>query len=146
MKTARCNVGRSLFLPVLFALTCGTTAYGQNNVAGNTALENARIGAVQGRSPGNLVAAGVAHAQAAADFAKAGIEITETSLPMSWETQFLVNAVGIVFEQLNQAITVVANLLVVRAGGTPSIPVDLIPDTSGGDGSDNPRQPPSGRK
>ena len=146
MKTTRCNVGRSLLLPVLLALTCSATAYGQNNVAGNTALENARSGAVRGRAPGNLVVAGTARAQAAARFARAGIEITETSLPVSWQTEFLVDAIEIVFEQLNQAIALVANVLALRAGGEVAIPADLIPDTSGGDDSLDPRQPPSGRK
>ena len=135
-----------MLLPVLLALTCSATAYGQNNVAGNTALENARAGAVRGRAPGNLVVAGTARAQAAARFARAGIEITETSRPMSWQTEFLVDAIEIVFEQLNQAIALVANVLALRAGGEAAIPADLIPDTSGGDDSLDPRQPPSGRK
>lgn len=146
MKATRCNVRGVLVLPTLFALAFGATAYGQNNVAGNTALENARAGAARGRAPGNMVSAGVAQAQAAANFARAGIEITETSRPTSWRTEFLVDAIETVFEQLNQAIALFSNLLVLRAGGEPGIPVDLSPDTSENDGSNDSRQPPSGRK
>jgi hypothetical protein len=107
-------------LLVLLTVTLGglsTAAYGQNNVAGRTALQNAQNGPVQGRAPGNMVAAGIAQAQMAADFAKTPIPITETSRPTPPRVTFLVEAIDIVLEQLNQAIALIANLLAVRSGG-----------------------------
>jgi hypothetical protein len=147
-------------LPAVFVLCFEATTRGQNNVAGNTALENARAGSVRGRAPGNIVTAGVARAQNAANFARGGVEITETSRPVHWRVDFLVEAINIVFEQVNQAIALFANLLAVRAGGEPviaadflqNLPQDVAPTLDDVDlnaleeGSQPPRQPPSGRK
>ena len=146
MEKAKCSILGFLLAWTVFAFCFEGTAYGQNNVAGFTALENAKGGAVRGRSPGNLVSAGVARTLEAARFARGGIQIVETSRPIPWQRQFLIESLQIVFDDLNQVITLVSNLLVLRSGGEPTNIADLIPDTSGNGTTVDGRDAPSGRK
>lgn len=146
MKTRRFRVWGFPVLLAGFSLALGVEAYGQNNVAGSTALENARAGSVQGRAPGNLVTAGMARAQAAANWARGGIEITETSRPRPWRTDFLVDAISIIFDELNSVLTQVGLRFFRRAGGELEIPTDFTPPTSNGDESPDTTRSPSGSK
>jgi hypothetical protein len=79
-----------------------------------------------------MVGAGVARAQAAANFARGGIEITETSRPTSPRAVFLSDAVKIIFDQLNSALLLLENTLRLRAGLPPLVPQVTPPTTTGG--------------
>ena len=103
--------------------TPGTPGLGQH------ASDNVSGGAIAARSPGNMVGAGVARAHEAADFARAGIEIVETTRPMSPRATFLVEAIEIVFEQLNQTLLYLGNILLQRAGLPPLVPQVTTPTT-----------------
>ncbi len=94
---------------------------------GQTALDNARSGAVRSRAPGRMVNAGVAQAIAFGGAARAGIPITETSRPKSFRTDALTRSITLIFEQLNQAISLFHNLLLARAGKPPVLPTKSAP-------------------
>jgi len=79
-----------------------------------------------------MVNAGVARAQAAANFARGGIEITATSRPTSPRAVFLSDAVKIIFDQLNSALLLLENALRLRAGLPPLVPQVIPPTTTGG--------------
>jgi hypothetical protein len=79
-----------------------------------------------------MVSAGVARAQAAADFARGGIEITATSRPTPPRAVFLSDAVKIIFDQLNSALLLLENVLRLRAGLPPLVPSVIPPTTTGG--------------
>ena len=98
----------------------------RNNVAGRTASENASSGAVGGRSPGNLVISGVGRAQAAIISPRLGFSITETSRPITPRVQFLTDAIQIIFADLNNAIFLLQNVFLARAGLPPAIPGGLL--------------------
>jgi hypothetical protein len=127
IRTRRSVLGLLLAWTVV-AFCFDGAAFGQNNVAGFTALENASGGAVRGRTPGNMVQAGVARTLEAADFARGGITIVETERPMPWQRRFLIDALDIIFEELNQAVALLGGLLVSRGGGELTDITDLIPD------------------
>lgn len=103
--------------------TPGVPTWNQN------ALDNVSAGALASRSPGNMVGAGVVRAQEAADFARGGIEIVETSRPISPRATFLVEAIKIVFVQLNRTLLYLGNILLERAGLSPLVPIDVSPTT-----------------
>ena len=98
---------------------------------GQHASDNVNGGALAARSPGNMVSAGVGRALAAADFAKGGIEITETTRPISPRAVFLVDAIEIIFDQLNSALLLFENVLRLRAGLPPLVPQVTPPTTTG---------------
>ncbi len=77
-----------------------------------------------GQRPGEMVNGGVFRAQSFG----APVQITATGRQGSIRTDFLVEAVNIVFTQINQAVDAFAALLVLRAGGVPSLPA--LPDTT----------------
>lgn len=103
--------------------TPGTPGLGQHP------FDNVSGGAVAARAPGNMVNAGVGRAQAAADFARGGIDIVETSRPMSPRAVFLVDAIEIIFEQLNRTLLYLGNILLQRAGLPPLVPQVTQPST-----------------
>lgn len=109
---------------VLFLLVSPAEAQiGTIGPAGQSALTNSSAGAVAFRAPGNLVIAGVARLQQQTALAQAPIEITETTPAFSIRTQLLVDSINIIFDQLNQAISLFSNLLLARAGLPPNIPL-----------------------
>ena len=146
MKKAKHGLLAFLLVWTVVAFCFDATAFGQNNVAGFTALENASGGAVRGRAPGNLVQAGVARTIQAANFARGVIPIVETSRPMPWQRRFLIDALDIIFEELNQAAALLGGLLVSRGGGEFTDITDLIPDTSADGNTVDGRDSTSGRK
>jgi hypothetical protein len=89
------------------------------DAGGRTALENARGGQVRARSPGNLVQAGVAQARMFGRGADIGVDVTETEHPPSIFSQVLAESIDFLFEQINEAIELIGNLLLLRAGETP---------------------------
>ena len=103
--------------------TPGTPGLGQHP------FDNVSGGALAARSPGNMVSAGVGRAQAAADFARGGIEIVETSRPTSPRAVFLVDAIEIIFEQLNLTLLYLGDILRQRAGLPPLVPQVTTPTT-----------------
>jgi len=121
-------------LVILSAAMLWTTppATAQTILDGFPVLDNVSAGALSARSPGNMVSAGVARSLAAADFARSPVEITETSTPVSPRVVFLVDAVEIIFEQIDRAILLFENLLRLRGGLAPALPggVTLPPTTS----------------
>ena len=97
---------------------------------GQSAAENASIGAIRSRAPGHMVGAGVARAFEPHDAARGGIDITETSRPTSIRAQALADAITIVFDQLNQALALLQNLVLVRAGEPLDLSALLPPDST----------------
>ena len=96
-------------------------------------LRHVSAGALGGRSPGNMVSAGVARTLAAADFGRSIIEITEPPPGPDPQATFLIDAIEEVFTQLNQALLLLENALRLRAGLPPRVPIDLsaaAPDTA----------------
>jgi hypothetical protein len=79
-----------------------------------------------------MVGAGVVRAKEAADFARGGIEIVETTRPTSPRATFLVDAIEILFDQLNSTLLYLGNILLQRAGLPPLVPqVTPLPTTGG---------------
>jgi len=89
---------------------------------GQYASDNVSGGAIRARSPGNMVGAGVVRAKEAADFARGGIEIVETTTPTSPRAKFLSDAIKIIFDQLNSTLLYLGNILLQRAGLPPVVP------------------------
>jgi len=133
----RVRTSWTLVLAVGTVLVWNTTARSQTTTPGVPTLgqhasDNVNGGAIAARSPGNMVNAGVARAQAAANFARGGIEITATSRPTSPRAVFLSDAVKIIFDQLNSALLLLENALRLRAGLPPLVPQVIPPTTTGG--------------
>lgn len=82
-------------------------------VGGETALGNASGGAVGARSPGNMVDGGLSRTID-------GGQIVGTGPETSIRDQLLADMITIVFDDLNSAIRLITDLLLVRAGGTPT--------------------------
>jgi len=103
------------------------------------ALQNVSAGALAARSPGNMVGAGVARTLAAADFGRAIIEITEQPPGPDPKATFLAEAVGEIFTQLNRALLLFENVLRLRAGLPPRVPIDLgsLGNTDAGTNTNN---------
>ena len=89
------------------------------------ALRNVSSGALRDRSPGNMVSAGVGRTLAAADSGRGIIEITEPAPGPDPKAVFLSAAVEEIFAQLNRALLVLENVLRLRAGLEPRVPIDL---------------------
>jgi len=98
---------------------------------GTLAFENARGGAAARRAPGNIVSAGVARAIAANNSGVRKFEISEVDGEVSFQTEFLTQAIEIIFDQLNEALVLFENLLLARAGRAPSLASELIPGAKG---------------
>ena len=133
----RVRTSWTLVLAVGTVLVWNTTARSQTTTPGVPTLgqhasDNVNGGAIAARSPGNMVNAGVARAQAAANFARGGIEITATSRPTSPRAVFISDAVKIIFDQLNSALLLLENTLRLRAGLPPLVPQVTPPTTTGG--------------
>ncbi|MHC4698539.1 MAG: hypothetical protein ACYTFA_17545 [Planctomycetota bacterium] len=77
-----------------------------------------------------MVGAGVAAALTAADVARAGVEITETSRQSSRLSLLIADTVADLFDQLNLLIVAFDVLLQQRAGGSPSVD-DLLQSAAG---------------
>ncbi len=127
-------------LLLVFAASWGTAAQAQIDAGGRTALQNVSGGAVRGRSPGNLVIAGVARAQQAITPGLVGVTITETSRPTEPRAQFLVDAIDAIFSQLNQLIVFFEDLLLARAGLPSRIPASLFGSQGSATGSAGPSE------
>ena len=141
----RVRTSWTLVLAVGTVLACNASARSQTTTPGapgvptlgQHASDNVSGGALAARSPGNMVSAGVVRASAAADFARGGIEIVETTRPISPRAVFLVDAIEIIFNQLNSALLLLENALRLRAGLPPLIPQDVPLPSTGNGGSDN---------
>ena len=103
--------------------TPGTPGLGQHP------FDNVSFGALAARSPGNMVSAGLARVREAADFARGGIEIVETTVPTSPGDVFLADAIEIIFDQLKSVILLFENVLRLRAGLPPLVP-QVTPTTT----------------
>lgn len=88
-------------------------------------LRNVSSGALRDRSPGNMVSAGVSRTVAAANGGRSIIEITEPPPGPDPKAEFLAAAVEEIFTQLNRALLVLENVLRLRAGLEPRVPIDL---------------------
>ena len=73
-----------------------------------------------------MVSAGVARAFELHDVARGGIDITETSRPISIRAQALAEAITTVFDQLNQALALLQSLILARAGEPSDLSADLL--------------------
>lgn len=100
----------------------GSPVMAQIGPPGQSAADNNRAGAVALRAPGNMVIAGVARLQQQTNLAQAPITITETGREISIRKQLLIDSINIIFEQVNDALSLFGNLLLLRAGRTPTIP------------------------
>jgi len=113
-------------------------AFGQHIIRTRPADSVATTGA---RTPGALVNSGVARTLTNTALAQGVIDITE---PAPTEVEpgkvFLVDAIEILFEQLNESLLFFENLLRARAGLPPRIPT---PPPTDDNGDDDPR---GGRK
>jgi hypothetical protein len=89
------------------------------------ALRNVSSGALRDRSPGNMVSAGVSRTLTAADSGRGIIEITEPAPEADPKAVFLSDVVQEIFAQLNRALLVLENVLRLRAGLEPRVPIDL---------------------
>ncbi|MFQ5591014.1 MAG: hypothetical protein ACE5HE_07630 [Phycisphaerae bacterium] len=103
-----------------------------------TALEAASAGAVASRSPGNMVAVGVANALAFADLSRARVVITQTSRPTSRLARLIADTVAEIFAELDLMIRAFDLLLQNRAGRQAS-PAGLIRDAADLSGGQLPR-------
>lgn len=105
-----------------FGFTCPTAQAQQElDGGGRTALENARGGEVRRRSPGNMVQAGVAQAEMFGRGAAIGVDVTDTEEPPSIFAELLAESITFLFEQVNEAIDMFTNLLLLRAGESPDL-------------------------
>lgn len=109
-------------------------------------LQNVGGGALANRAPGNMVSAGVARTITAADFGRSIIEITEEPPGPDPKAIFLVEAIEEIFSQLNRALLLFENVLRLRAGLEPRVPIDLsslgsdateLADLLGGNSAEN---------
>ncbi len=127
-----------LIAAAALAVVCAAPAKAQfaggtndpQHVAGNTARENVRSAGL--RSPGDMVSSGLARAQQAVRSPRLGFSITEQPTLTPRQT-FLIDAINIVFNQLNQAIAVLDTVLRAQRGGSLSLP--SASTASGGSGS-----------
>lgn len=120
-----------LLLAIIVCLSTCVSASAQSTVTGQTAAQNARGGSVRGRTPGMMVNSGVARVEEFQGRQSVGTVITEPQPTITPRTQFIVDALDTVFSQLNRAILAFRNLLLVRAGETPTI-IPTTTNTTGG--------------
>lgn len=132
---------KSLVLLPIAAIVVAVAAPAQAQLAGGDTIQspqavwnNSNAGAVAQRSPGNMVAAGVARAQLTNRSASPHIQITETGGELSPGKMFLIDAIGIIFSDLNLAIVAIHNVILAQAGEPPVIPASILPDLGGTDG------------
>ncbi|MHC5111825.1 MAG: hypothetical protein ACYTHJ_18320 [Planctomycetota bacterium] len=129
-----------------FILTASTPTLAQltndpANVAGNSPFENAAAGAVGLRSPGRNVDAAVARQQMAILSPRLSFdhitEGAEPGEPTPFQKVFLLQAIDIIFEQLNASLLLLANIIIQQNGGDGLIPDLTDPGDNGGDNGDN---------
>lgn len=117
-----------------FGLAAGATARAQSTtippgvIQGGRPSDNVSAGAVGSRAPGRLVSAGTSRAQGRLNGFFVPPEITETA-PSNTQTQFLLDALPILFQELNRAIFAVASAILAREG--IELP-NSIPQLTGG--------------
>lgn len=107
---------RKIFVVVV---CCGAPAFAQVIISGQTALDNAA--AAGARAPGRMVNQGLAQARAAAVAGRAPINITAQPTP-SLHAQILSDSIRLIFQQINQAVLLLQNLVLARAGRPPVLP------------------------
>lgn len=109
------------FSPCAFAQTTtpapGSGTRGGVLITGQHPFDNV-TGGLANRGPGHMVSQGVAAQQAAADFARGEITITETH-QTSVQAQALVDVINALFDGLNQALITLGNALFTRLGLPP---------------------------
>ena len=133
---------KSLILVPVAAIVVAVASSAQAQLAGGDVIRspqavwnNSKAGAVAQRSPGNMVAAGVARAQLTNRSVTPHIQITETGGELSPGKMFLIDAIGIIFSDLNLAIVAIHNVILAQAGQPPVIPTSILPGlTSADDG------------
>ncbi len=121
---------RSFVVWVGFVSLLAFTSVGQaQEILGGTAADNVSGGALAARAPGRMVNAGIGRSVGFAEFARSVPNITDLdSGELSPRQMFLVDAIDIVFDQLNLAILGFHNLFLARAGEPPYIPADMLSD------------------
>jgi len=134
MKRGRTRFVWAVAVAAVFAWSAVARAQTTSSAPGTPGLgqhasDNVSGGALAARSPGNMVNAGVARVQQAANFARGGIDIVETTIPTSPGDVFLADAIEILFEQLNSTLLYLGNILLQRAG-LPSLTPQVTPPTT----------------
>ena len=104
------------------------------NVAGNSASSNSTGGSVGLRSPGSLVRAGIADQQARVLSPRLSFDHINQEQEIPFQRVFYVDAVNILFENLNQVLFELGNTLLLRLGGNTQLP-PTTPDTSSDESS-----------
>ena len=124
VQTPGRSVGQRLaaHLAVACILATALSAFAQIGPPAQRAIDNVSGGAIRLMAPGNMVSAGVGRMSEFRDQAQAPIEIVETERPVSLRAQTLSAAIEIVFEQINEALVLLHNLILVRAGRDPQLP------------------------
>lgn len=91
-----------------------------------TARERATTGSVGTRAPGRMVLEGVARSQSALRSPFATPQISLTSRPISPGASFLVDAIDVIFAELNTTLLYLGDLLARRAGIELPFPADFL--------------------
>jgi len=112
---------------------------------GQTAVDNSRGGAVRTRNPGRMVSDGVVRHADFADRQSLGTVISEAPVddPLPG---LIAEALQIVFDQINEAITAFRSLLLVRAGETPSTAASTSASSNTGSTGNNVNSSGGGRR
>ncbi|MBI3834101.1 MAG: hypothetical protein HY287_07205 [Planctomycetes bacterium] len=111
----------------------GSGSRGGVLITGQHPFDNVTAG-LANRGPGHMVSQGVAATQAAADFARSAITITETLQP-SIQAKALVSLIQALFDGLNQTLLTLGNAYLTRLGiplgnnvvGTVTAPIPTVP-------------------
>ncbi len=100
-------------------------------IAGGRPADNVSAGAVGSRAPGRMVSAGVGRAQGRLNGFFVPPTITETAPPNS-QTQFLLDAIPVLFQELNRAVFAIASAILARDGiELPNLGPQFTGQTSG---------------
>ncbi len=123
--TQRCR-WLALLVGACVVVTPISSTPAQTIIDGPTAAHNAAPGPVALRSPGRMVAAGLARALNRAESFRARPQITQTSQP-SIPAQALPVAIDTFFGELNQFLFFIFNRLLAREGLPSLSPIDFLP-------------------
>lgn len=92
--------------------------FGQTQLSG---FADDNVAAAGARDPGIMVRSGVARAQTAINRSMARIEITEPDQPDTIRPNAISQSLEGFLTQFNRVLSELLNLLIARAGGTPSV-------------------------
>ncbi|MHC4064192.1 MAG: hypothetical protein ACYSUI_06775 [Planctomycetota bacterium] len=121
---------RLVILVIAVTLTgawLATAQQTQPQAGSNAVWQNARPGGLAQRNPGRLVDSGLARFNAFQASAFTPPEITETSRPTKLFTQIQVQAIQLLFDNLNAVLLALDNAIRAQAGFAPYIPNPIRP-------------------